>query len=46
MNNRIFSKEAVNAGRQNEFDWAKAFAIIWMVIIHVYERILRVKSSK
>lgn len=45
MNNRIFSKEAVNAGRQNEFDWAKAFAIIWMVIIHVYERMSTINTE-
>ncbi len=37
MNNKLFSKEAVNTGRQNEFDWAKAFTIIVMVTVHVYE---------
>ncbi|WP_029233663.1 acyltransferase family protein [Butyrivibrio sp. VCB2006] len=33
------NKEIVNAGRQKELDWAKAFAIIAMICVHVYEQI-------
>lgn len=33
----LFSKNAINTGRQNEFDWAKAFTILVMVVVHVYE---------
>ena len=39
MENAFFSKEAVNKGRQTEFDWAKAFTIIVMVTVHVYEEL-------
>ena len=37
MESKFFSNEVVNKGRQNEFDWAKAFTIIVMVTVHVYE---------
>lgn len=33
----MFSKEAINTGRQSELDWFKAFAIMWMVQCHVEE---------
>lgn len=36
---RFFSDEIVNKGRQSEFDWAKAFSIIVMITIHVYEEL-------
>ena len=38
-NNNVFSSEIVNRGRQSEFDWAKAVAILAMVTVHVYEKI-------
>ncbi len=37
MESKFFSNEVVNKGRQNEFDWAKAFTIIVMITVHVYE---------
>ena len=33
----MFSKEAINTGRQSELDWFKAFAIMWMIQCHVEE---------
>lgn len=33
------NKTVVNNGRQRELDWAKAFAILFMVTIHVYEQL-------
>ena len=32
-------RDVVNIGRQKELDWAKAFTIIVMVIIHTYEQL-------
>ena len=37
MTSKIFSIEPLNKGRQNEFDWAKSFAILVMIVVHVYE---------
>ena len=38
--NRLFGctigRDVVNIGRKKELDWAKAFTIIVMVIIHTY----------
>lgn len=33
----LFSKEEVNTGRQGEIDFLKAFLIIGMIFVHVYE---------
>ena len=33
------NKLVVNSGRQRELDWAKTFAIIFMITIHVYEQL-------
>lgn len=33
------NEKVVNNGRQRELDWAKAFAIIFMITIHVYEQL-------
>ena len=33
------NKEVVNVGRQKELDWAKSFAIVAMICVHVYEQI-------
>lgn len=41
----IFGKEKLNTGRQSEFDWAKAFAIIYMACIHVYEKMSVINSD-
>ncbi len=32
------NREVVNVGRQKELDWAKAFAIVAMICVHVYEQ--------
>ena len=32
-----FAKEKVNRGRQPEMDWLKAFCIVCMIILHIYE---------
>ncbi len=36
---QLCSKQAVNCGRQYEIDFLKAFPIVFMVIIHVYENL-------
>ncbi len=36
------SKEEVNSGRQKEFDYAKTVAIIFMVLIHVWEELTKI----
>lgn len=36
------SKEEVNSGRQKEFDYAKMVAIIFMVLIHVWEELTKI----
>ena len=33
----FFAKEKVNRGRQPEMDWLKAFCIVCMIILHIYE---------
>ena len=33
----LFAKEEVNTGRQGEIDFLKAFLIIGMIFVHVYE---------
>lgn len=38
-------EEIVNKGRQKEFDWAKAFTIIVMVVIHVYEQLSSIDTE-
>ena len=37
MTSKVFNIEPLNKGRQNEFDWAKSFTILVMVVVHVYE---------
>lgn len=32
-----FAKERVNRGRQPELDWLKAFCIVCMIFLHIYE---------
>ncbi|MBQ9060163.1 MAG: acyltransferase family protein [Firmicutes bacterium] len=34
---KLFSENTINTGRQNEFDWAKSFTILVMVVVHTYE---------
>lgn len=34
---KIFTNEKVNCGRQRELDVAKGLAVIFMVLVHVYE---------
>ena len=34
---QLFSKEEINTGRQGEIDFLKAFLIIGMIFVHVYE---------
>lgn len=33
----FFTKEKVNKGRQPELDWLKAFCIVCMIFLHIYE---------
>lgn len=42
----MLSNEITNTGRQLEFDFAKVFAIFFMVIIHVYENMSSVDYSQ
>lgn len=37
--NLILSEEKTNLGRQREFDYAKVIAIVFMVLIHVWEEL-------
>ncbi|MDR2571481.1 MAG: acyltransferase [Oscillospiraceae bacterium] len=32
---KLFSDEPVNTGRQRELDWARGFAVIFMILVHV-----------
>lgn len=36
MKNKIFSDQVIRTGREHELDWARAFAIVFMVLIHVF----------
>ena len=35
----IFSTKEINTGRQKELDYAKTIAILFMIIIHVWENL-------
>ena len=39
MSDRLISEEQVNCSRQIELDLLKAYPILFMVIIHVYENL-------
>jgi uncharacterized membrane protein len=32
---KLFSDEPVNTGRQTELDWARGFAVLFMILVHV-----------
>ena len=34
---RMIDKKIINTGRQFEFDVAKAFAVFFMIVVHVFE---------
>ncbi|QCZ46839.1 heparan-alpha-glucosaminide N-acetyltransferase domain-containing protein [Levilactobacillus brevis] len=42
MQETHFSKEIVNTGRQIEFDWAKTLAIVFMIMVHIYQYVTTV----
>ncbi len=41
----VFSKEEVNAKRQFEYDVAKAFAIVFMILVHTVDQITAGEGS-
>jgi len=32
---KLFSDENINTGRQTELDWARGFAVFFMILVHV-----------
>ena len=35
MTDRLWADERINSGRQNELDWARGLAVLFMVLVHV-----------
>jgi len=44
MESRLFSEKQINGARQNEMDWARGFAVLFMVLIHVKSEMLDFQS--
>lgn len=40
-----FSKDKVNKGRQPELDWLKAFCIVCMIVLHIFEDCVEKQSG-
>lgn len=36
MENKLISNTVIRTGREHELDWARAFAVIFMILVHVF----------